>query len=133
MIEMKDIESLEDIKIFVDAFYTKIREDELLAPIFGMRIENDNWEKHLNRMYNFWNTVLFPARTYKGNPFSKHMTLPIDKTHFSQWLNLFNQTIDEHFKGDMAEEAKNRAMKMAYLFQSKLEYLANNPQMKPLV
>jgi hemoglobin len=84
-------------------------------------------------MYNYWNTVLFPARTYKGNPFSKHMTLPIDKTHFSQWLNLFNQSIDEHFKGDMAEEAKNRAIKMAYLFQSKLEYLANNPQMKPVI
>ena len=130
---MKDIENLEDIKIFVDGFYTKIREDEMLAPVFAMRIENDNWEKHLNRMYNFWNTVLFPARTYKGNPFSKHMTLPIDKRHFAQWLDLFNKTIDEHFKGDMAEEAKNRAMKMAYLFQSKLEYLANNPQMKPVM
>ena len=130
---MKDIENLEDIKIFVDGFYTKIREDELLAPIFAMRIENDNWEKHLNRMYDFWNTVLFPARTYKGNPFAKHMTLPIEAKHFETWISLFNKSMDEHFKGEMANDAKNRAMKMAYLFQSKMEYLANNPQMKPLM
>lgn len=56
---MKDIKNIEDIKLFVDEFYSKVSDDQLLSPIFGMRIESGDWEKHLNRMYDFWNTVLF--------------------------------------------------------------------------
>ena len=51
---MKDIAGKEDIKIFVDKFYEKIRKDEKLGPVFGMRIPNGNWSKHLERMYSFW-------------------------------------------------------------------------------
>lgn len=30
----KDIQNIDDIKILVDSFYLKIREDNVLAPIF---------------------------------------------------------------------------------------------------
>ena len=113
---MRDIENIEDIKLFVDEFYTKIREDKLLAPVFEMRIEPGGWEKHLNRMYDFWNTVLFFQRSYKGNPFSKHANLPIEEEHFSRWTSLFKTVIDSNFKGPCAEETKRRVDKMARLF-----------------
>ena len=38
--ETKDITTLEDIKTLVDAFYEKVRRDELLSPIFNERIQN---------------------------------------------------------------------------------------------
>jgi len=123
---MDDISSKEDVKVFVDAFYDKVRKDMLIGPVFAARIPDGNWGPHLERMYSFWHTVLFAARDYTGNPFSKHASLPIKGTHFDRWVNLFTETIDEHFEGDRADNAKMRAVKMGKLFQSKLEYIQAN-------
>lgn len=128
-----DIKDIDDIKIFVDAFYQKVREDDLLGPIFALRIAFDDWGKHLDRMYDFWNTVLFFQRSYKGNPFSKHAQLPIESEHFDRWLHLFTSTIDNNFEGNVAEKTKDRAGKMAMMFESRLEHLRDNPNYKLIV
>jgi len=130
---MTDIRNIEDIKLFVDAFYGKIREDGLLAPVFALRIETDNWQIHLTKMYRFWDSVLFFQRSYKGNPFAKHIGLPIETKHFQQWVNLFTQTIDEHFEGEKAEDAKRRALNMANMFSAKMHHISQNPNFKPIV
>ena len=65
-----------------------------------------NWDTHLPRMYNFWNSVLLYKGDYKGSPFQKHANLPINKEHFNEWLSLFNKNLDEKFEGKMTEEAK---------------------------
>lgn len=118
---MTDITSAADIKIFVDSFYSKIRADQLLGPVFALRIPDEQWGQHLNKMYGFWNTVLFFERDYKGNPFAKHIGLPVENAHFQQWVSLFHQTIDEHFNGDRADETKRRARNIAMMFMAKLE------------
>ncbi len=130
---MNDIETIEDIKLFVDTFYHKIQNDELLAPVFAMRIEADNWQPHLDKMYSFWKTVLFHESGYKGSPFMKHSDLPIYPKHFDQWVALFNENIDSHFEGERTEDAKRRVKSMADLFMAKIEYYRNNPQAKPIV
>lgn len=119
MSEQKEIQSREEIKEMVDSFYGKVNEDELLAPVFN-DFAGVNWEKHLPIMYDFWSTILLGEMSYKGNPFLKHIPLPIDKKHFDRWLTLFLETIDEHFTGNVAEEAKNRARSIAGIFQHKL-------------
>ena len=81
MKEKKDILSLDDVKLLVDTFYTRVRADELLGPIFDERIQ-DRWERHLDIMYRFWQTVLLEELTYQGNPGVKHITLPVDEQHF---------------------------------------------------
>ncbi|MFH6985569.1 group III truncated hemoglobin [Marinoscillum luteum] len=116
-----EILQLEDIKLLVDNFYAKVKADPLLAPIFDERIAN-NWPHHMDKMYRFWQTVLLGEHTYLGSPFAPHANLPIDKTHFTQWLSLFHETIDEHFSGEKAEEAKWRSIKMAEMFQLKIAY-----------
>lgn len=121
MEETKDILTLEDIKILVDAFYQKIRKDDLLAPIFNERIK-DRWPQHLEKMYAFWQTVLLDERTYLGSPFPPHARLPVDHSHFQRWMELFILTADTLFQGEKAYEAKWRAGKMAELFESKIEY-----------
>lgn len=119
---MEDIQDLTDIRRFVDTFYGKIRRDQLLGPIFIAAIPGD-WQPHLDKMYQFWNATLFSVAGFKGNPFMKHATLRIDPTHFHRWLELFNETIDADFEGTVAEQAKNRALLMARIFMSKLQYL----------
>ena len=121
MEEIKDIITSEDIKTLVDAFYEKVRRDELLSPIFNKRIQN-RWPQHLEKMYSFWQTVLLDERNYVGSPFPRHAQLPIDHSHFQRWMKLFIETADTLFEGKKAEEAKWRAGKMAELFESKIDH-----------
>ena len=121
----KEILSLEEIRELVNNFYDKVRKDPLLAPVFEQRI-GDNWELHLDKMYRFWQTVLLQEHTYNGSPFSPHASMPIGETHFKRWLELFQETLKENFKGDKAEEALWRAEKMAEMFQLKINYYRKN-------
>jgi hemoglobin len=125
--EKKDILSLDDVKLLVDSFYTKVRKDELIGPIFDDRIQ-DRWPQHLAKMYTFWQTVLLGEHTYYGSPFPPHSKLPVEKIHFERWLSLFSQTLDELFDGETAKQAMWRANKMAMMFQYKIERFKSNPQ-----
>lgn len=117
--------TLADVTNLVNTFYDKVRQNDLLGPVFNDRIA-DNWPEHLEKMYRFWQTILLEEHTYFSRPFPPHATMPIDGRHFQQWMTLFTQTVDELFEGDKAEEAKWRAGKMAALFQSKIEYIKTN-------
>lgn len=116
-----DIETLDDVKLMVNTFYDRIRENEVLGPIFNEKIQ-DRWPQHLEKMYRFWQTILLSEHTYNGAPFPPHARLPIDETHFVIWVKTFSSTVDEFFLGPNAEEAKKRGTLMAAIFNSKLEY-----------
>ncbi|GAA4311237.1 hypothetical protein GCM10023143_20240 [Compostibacter hankyongensis] len=120
-----------DVRLLVDSFYDRARKDALLGPVFEAAI-GDRWDRHLDIMYRFWQTILLEEHTYTGNPFSKHAPLPLEKPHFERWLSLFNQTTDELFEGPLADEAKNRAFKMGHIFQVKLDYFRQSGK-QPLV
>ena len=122
---MQEIKSLEEIKLLVDTFYGKVREDDMLAEIFEARVQG-RWEVHLEKMYTFWQTVLLEEHTYRGRPFPPHMQLPIEKEHFERWLSIFHETVDSLFTGEKANEAKWRAGKMAEMFYAKLTYIRNS-------
>lgn len=122
----KDINGREEIQEMVDLFYTRIREDEALGFIFDDTM-HVNWQEHLPKMYDFWETVLFGTISYKGNPMAAHIRvdqqIPLQPEHFSRWVELFNQTIDELFEGRMAEQVKLRAQSIANIKLRKLQIL----------
>ncbi|TXK52813.1 group III truncated hemoglobin [Pontibacter qinzhouensis] len=120
---MRDIEREEDIKILVDSFYGQVNQDELLAPVFN-DFAQVNWETHLPVMYNFWSTVLFGSMAYKGQPFPKHLRLPVKEQHFERWVELFVSTVDALYKGEKAEDIKFKAQNIARIFQLKMGILA---------
>ena len=107
-----DILNVADVAQLVHTFYAKVRVDELLGPIFEAVIKN-NWAPHLDRMVDFWSTILLYTRTYKDDPMPKHMQLPVEQRHFDRWLFLFNETLDSLFAGAIAENAKLRASSIA--------------------
>lgn len=131
MTQPKDITELVDIKLLVNSFYDKVREDELLGDIFNDVIGN-KWSLHLEKMYKFWQTILLKEHTYQGSPFLPHAELPINNAHFVRWKELFYATIDEHYSGEIADEAKWRANKMAEMFLMKLDYYKKR-ELKPLI
>jgi hemoglobin len=116
-----EIITLQDIEQLVNTFYAKVREDELLSPIFNHVIQ-DRWPAHLEKMYRFWQTILLEEHTYFGSPFLPHAQLPVAHEHFERWIKLFYENIDEQFTGEKAIEAKWRAGKMAQMFEYKIAY-----------
>lgn len=122
----KDIEELADVRLMVDEFYTKVRGNQLIGPVFN-KVIKDRWPAHLEKMYRFWQTVLLDEHTYYGSPFVPHARLPVHKEHFECWQELFFETVDENFDGPVAAKAKMQAHRMAIMFENKIEYYRNNP------
>ena len=120
--QMQIIENIEDIQLMVDAFYGKVRENDVLGPIFEDVIQN-KWPVHLEKMYRFWQTVLLEEHTYVGSPFAPHAQLPVVERHFDIWVGLFQETVDEHFQGEKAEKAKLHGQRMAEIFNYKISHL----------
>ena len=115
-----DIREQDDIRRLIDAFYTQVRADELLGPVFAARIPAGHWPTHLDTMTRFWAAALLGQDAgYRGNPGAKHLYLPIEGAHFTRWLALFRQTVDSLFAGEKATEMKVRALKMGDMFQAK--------------
>lgn len=112
----KKIESREDVSLLVNTFYSKVRKDALLGPIFNGIITD--WETHLELLTDFWETNLFFKRKYFGNPLHAHIEVDkkvgqtINELHFGTWINLWLETVDELFDGEVAQIAINRARNM---------------------
>lgn len=109
----KELNKRENINFLVREFYAKVQEDPLLSPVFNSIVED--WPEHLERLTDFWETTLLRARSYEGNPVQVHqqvdrqMNNRINMEHFGRWLQLWYQTINEHFTGEYANLAKERA------------------------
>lgn len=115
-----DIQTEADIKALVDTFYDKVNADPLLAPVFN-EFAHVDWPAHLPRMYDFWSSLLLHTSRYRGQPFLKHLPLPIAGPHFERWLALFHLTVNELFAGPVAHEAKLRAQNIAHIFEARLQ------------
>lgn len=113
----QDIQNRADIFTLVNTFYTKIRKNEELGPIFNEAIHD--WDDHLNHLTDFWESQLFMKNVFKGNPLRKHVELDqqsnnkLDNDLFGLWLQFWLGTIDELFDGERAKLAKERARNIA--------------------
>lgn len=111
-----DIRNRKDIEKLVNTFYDKIKTDAVIGYLFN-DVAKVNWEKHLPKMYNFWENILFYTAEYEGNPMEKHKELhqksPLNPSHFNHWNMLFTKTVNELFEGKKADEIKNRALNIS--------------------
>lgn len=113
---MNDLSTKDDISKLVNDFYTKVLNDEELAPFFS---ELD-FEKHLPKMIHFWTFALLNEPGYTTNVVEKHLNMPLKEKHFEKWLKLFNETIDSLFMGEIASQAKQRAAIIGWTIKSKI-------------
>ena len=123
----KQIENRTDVSFLVHQFYAKIRADLEIGFYFNEMISD--WDAHLEKLTDFWETNLFGVRKYKGNPHAVHNEVDahfdekITPNEFGIWLNHWFQTIDEHFEGENAETLKRRARKMStFLYMSMFQH-----------
>lgn len=123
-----DLQNREDVAFLVSEFYKKVRKDSVLGPFFNETISD--WNQHVDHLTTFWETSLFMSKKlehkYQGNPLEVHVEVDkkfkqsITELHFGIWLNLWYQTLDELFEGEVVENAKRRARKMGTFMYLKI-------------
>lgn len=99
------------LRTLVHEFYSKVRADPMLAPIFAARITD--WSPHLDRMVAFWSSVALMTGRYHGQPVPAHAELPVDWAHFERWLALFRMTAREICTPAGADHVIGRAERIA--------------------
>ena len=115
---MKAIESREDIVLLVEKFYAKVRKDSLLGDIFNHHIATEDWPAHLSKLSDFWEGHLLRGTNFRGNPVQKHVQVDqhlkhtMSEEHFDRWLELWSETLDSLFEGELAEKAMQAAQRM---------------------
>jgi len=118
-----DIRNKQDIIQIVNTFYEKVKQDPVIGHFFNDVMKVD-WDKHLPKMYNFWDNVVFYTNNYTGNPMQVHKNIhalhSFKAADFKQWYQLFVATVDELFEGDNAELIKQRALSIATIMQIKI-------------
>lgn len=110
---MSDVLTRADIAAVISDFYRKATRD----PLIGYLFDGLDLEAHLPVMHDFWENILFRSGAYKGGMMYKHLLLnarkPLQTTHFERWLELFTQTVDQHFAGENAASMKQFAHSVA--------------------
>lgn len=112
-----DIKTREDVFRLVSGFYKKVRQNPEIGHFFNNSITD--WDEHLEKLTDFWESNLFFKAKYTGNPQTAHVKVDrendnrIGAEHFGVWLNLWFETLDELFEGEVANRAKNNARKMS--------------------
>lgn len=112
-----DIGNKQDIEVLINTFYEKLLQVDEIKPVFA----GINFPAHVPHIVAFWSFVLLDEEGYKTNVFDKHIDLPIKAHMFDVWLEIFNATVDQLYKGEKAEMAKQRATSLTYTFKSKWE------------
>lgn len=108
--------SLESIRLLVDNFYNKVLQEKELKPIFEDKIgkSEEDWQPHLQNMYDFWSSIMLSSGKYKGNPLQKHRDLPaFDESKFEIWLRLFADTAREIHPEEIANQYIERSKLIA--------------------
>lgn len=86
-------DELEDTMIaaVVDQFYARMRHDPILGPVFNGAITD--WDEHLQKLADFWSSVMLRSGRYKGNPVAAHLRQAgvITPEMFDRWLSLWSK------------------------------------------
>lgn len=113
---MKEVETRSDIDFVIAEFYKKAMGDKNIGHFFTTVVTLD-LEHHLPVIGAFWESILFRNNAYSGNPMEVHMKMhaksEMKQEHFDRWLYLLEETIDEHFEGELAHAWKTRAKNIA--------------------
>ncbi|BCJ89739.1 preprotein translocase subunit TatC [Terrihabitans soli] len=107
----------DEIKTLVHTFYGRVRDDDLIGPIFNAKVED--WPDHLAKLCDFWSSVILRTQRFTGRPMRAHLLLgdTIQSHHFDRWLDLFEKTARDVLPADAAPVFIQRARQIADSFE----------------
>ena len=108
------------IRNLVGRFYDQVRQDPMLAPVFVATVGGTDaaWAAHLDRITDFWSSIMHCSGRYHGDPFTAHLRLPgLQPAMFGRWLALFRAACDEALEPDLAAAFSSKADRIARSLQ----------------
>ncbi len=115
-----DIETRADLENLLTEFYKIAIYDAEI----GHHFDDMDLESHMPIIVDFWERVLFGKSVYFNNPLTVHQKLhekfPLKFEHFVRWVEIFGQTVDRLFSGEMADAAKLRAKMIGHSLNQRL-------------
>jgi hemoglobin len=94
---MPDVARVDEAELsrLVACFYTRVRADEMLGPIFNQAV--GDWPEHLEKLASFWSSIMLTSGRYKGNPMAAHLKhlAWLTPEMFERWLALWAETTTE--------------------------------------
>ncbi len=125
---MNDIHCQDDLYLLVNEFYKKLLSDKAISYIFTDIIKI-KIEDHLPILVTFWSQLLFNTGGYTKNLTNIHLDINkkeyLSPELFNVWINHFNTTVNELFKGENAEKIKTQALSLSTIMQIKILNNAN--------
>jgi hemoglobin len=104
----------EQIGALLDLFYTKVRGDPELGPVFGREITEEEWPAHMATIRDFWSSVMLKSGRYRGNPLQVHKEVEgISPELFGRWLALFDEACHDVLPPELAAAMHGRAVQIA--------------------
>src|SRR5438034_10467275 len=121
----KDIKERKDIELLINSFYETVKKDPTISHFFIEVVKLD-WDKHLPKIYDFWEDILFHTGKYNNNQMLTHKNLhqlsPLKKEDFQQWLKIFRDTANKLFEGPNTEIILQRAHSIATVMELRVIY-----------
>lgn len=106
------------IRRVVDEFYARARRDDVIGPVFNRVIPEPEWPAHLDKIADFWSSMLLGSGRYNGRPMPKHMAIPeLSDLHFMRWLRLFRETVQQVCPPDIAALFVERSERIGNSFR----------------
>ncbi|HVF93281.1 MAG TPA: group III truncated hemoglobin [Sphingomonas sp.] len=104
------------------AFYARVREDDLLGPIFNHAVHD--WNHHLDRIGDFWSSVMLGSGRYKGDPVARHLphAASLDRVRFDRWLALWTETTTAMLPAAFAATIQAKAARIAESLQLAVQF-----------
>ena len=104
--------SEDEVAALVTNFYARVRDDEVLGPIFARHVRD--WDLHLPKMVDFWSSALRRTARYRGTPMPVHNALPgLDAALFARWLRIFRATTAAQGNAALQSRADELAERIA--------------------
>ncbi len=112
----RDLDSREQIAAFVDAFYARLLEDPVLAPLFT-DVAAVDLDVHKPHIVDYWCKLLLKDSRYQRHTMNIHRRLhgkrALTEADFQRWVGFFRAAVDGAWAGEKADRAKHIARTIA--------------------
>lgn len=131
-----DLDSTDNITLFINLFYEQVLLDDVLKPIF-VDVAKINLDQHLGHIRAYWEKLLLGKRDYQRNTMEIHRALNgksrlTPPEQFSKWLELFVLTAETHFEGEKTTRAIQIATNIAGNMEDRFYHGLSQPKRRML-
>jgi len=120
---LPDLDSPEQIRVFITAFYERLLADPRIAPVF-LDVAQIDIRRHLPLICAYWEKLLLGGDAYRRHTMNIHRAVhakrPLTAADFEVWLGHFRAALAQGFRGPQAVRARGIAERIAHNMQAQL-------------